>query len=74
MFGARAGPSWSSINYDGSWKLLHHAAMRFFAPLMVSAELDEGGHVHIHITSDINSAIKGEVMPNHRFTGCQMRC
>ena len=59
VFRDRAGPSWSSINYDGSWKLLHHTAKRFFAPLMVSAEVDEGGHVHVHITSDINSAVEG---------------
>jgi hypothetical protein len=65
----RAGPSWSGINYDGSWKLLHHAAARFFAPLVASAELDEGGRVHIHLTSDINSAIEGEVMPQP-IDGC----
>lgn len=25
--------SWSSLEYDGSWKLLHHEARRFYAPL-----------------------------------------
>lgn len=30
-----AGPSWSSVNVDGRWKPLNHAAKRFFAPLAV---------------------------------------
>jgi hypothetical protein len=72
--GDRAGPSWSGINYDGSWKLLHHAAARFFAPLVVSAELDEGGRVHIHVTSDINSAIESEVVPQPTDSCCLCCC
>lgn len=27
------GSSWSSVEYDGTWKLLHYAARRFFDPL-----------------------------------------
>lgn len=30
-----AGPSWSGINYDGRWKVLHYAARRFFNPINV---------------------------------------
>ena len=30
-----AGPSWSSCNKDGRWKLLHYAAKRFYKPLAV---------------------------------------
>lgn len=57
-----AGPSWSSINYDGSWKLLHHAATRFFAPIVVSAELDtDTGVADVHVTSDLPAAITGEL-------------
>ena len=33
--------SWASIDYYGRWKALHHAAKRFFAPVMISAE-EEG--------------------------------
>ena len=29
--------SWRSIDYDGSWKLLHYHAARFYAPFLVSA-------------------------------------
>ncbi len=31
--------SWSSIEFDGTWKALHYAARRFFAPVLVSARL-----------------------------------
>jgi len=29
--------SWSSLEFSGRWKVLHHAARRFFAPSLVSA-------------------------------------
>jgi beta-mannosidase len=31
--------SWSSIEFTGRWKALHYAARRFFAPLLVSAQV-----------------------------------
>jgi beta-mannosidase len=31
--------SWSSIEFTGRWKALHHAARRFFAPAFVSAHV-----------------------------------
>ncbi|MFA6960465.1 MAG: glycoside hydrolase family 2 protein [Opitutaceae bacterium] len=31
--------SWSSIEFTGAWKALHHAARRFFAPSLVSAHI-----------------------------------
>jgi beta-mannosidase len=31
--------SWSSIEFTGRWKALHHAARRFFAPALVSAHV-----------------------------------
>ena len=38
--------SWSSLEFGGSWKALHHGAKRFFAPALVSARhvgLEEPG-------------------------------
>jgi beta-mannosidase len=32
--------SWSSIDYFGRWKAAHYAARRFYAPLLLSAEID----------------------------------
>lgn len=37
-----AGPSWSSINHDGSWKPAHYMVQRAYAPLSVSAYFDKG--------------------------------
>lgn len=33
--------SWSSIDYYGRWKLLHYAAKKFFAPQLISVDLQE---------------------------------
>jgi beta-mannosidase len=35
--------SWSSLDYGGGWKLLHHMARHFFAPVIVSAVPKAGG-------------------------------
>ncbi len=39
--------SWSSLEFGGRWKPLHHAARRFFAPILVSA----------HVSGDENRGI-----------------
>jgi beta-mannosidase len=44
--------SWSSIDYHGRWKVLHHAAARFFAPMLVSIATS-GEHVEVWLTSDV---------------------
>ena len=36
------GASWSSLEYDGSWKLLHHEARRFFDPLLLALYVKDG--------------------------------
>jgi beta-mannosidase len=36
------GASWSSLEYDGSWKLLHHEAARFFEPLLLAMFIKNG--------------------------------
>jgi beta-mannosidase len=37
--------SWSSLDYGGNWKLLHHMAKEFFAPVTVVAVPKDGGIV-----------------------------
>jgi beta-mannosidase len=44
--------SWSSIDYHGRWKVLHHAAARFFAPLLASI-VPQGDRVEVWVTSDL---------------------
>ena len=47
------GPSWSSIDYAGHWKALHHAARRAYAPVMLSLVEDAAtSTVEVHVTND----------------------
>jgi beta-mannosidase len=43
--------SWSSLDYGGGWKLLHHMAKRFFAPVNVVA-IPEGGGFRLVAVND----------------------
>lgn len=62
--------SWSSLEFTGRWKALHHEARRFFAPLLVSAhvpgeeEATIGNYrrstvrfVHLHTVCDAPAAV-----------------
>ncbi|XP_076638537.1 beta-mannosidase isoform X1 [Colletes latitarsis] len=44
-------PSWSSIDYDGRWKMLHYYAKDFFAPIIVTYYVRETNFA-IYIVSD----------------------
>ena len=54
--------SWSSIDYHGRWKVLHHAAQRFYAPLLASM-VHESGKLVLWATSDLphELALRGEL-------------
>jgi len=43
--------SWSSIDYTGTWKLLHYAARRFYAPVLLSGRL-AADRLDVWITND----------------------
>jgi beta-mannosidase len=56
------GPSWSSLDYYGRWKALHHLARHFYAPLLVSGVEDlAAGSVAVHVTSDLLEESTGEL-------------
>eukprot|EP01125_Pyxidicula_operculata_P013361 TRINITY_DN442_c0_g2_i1.p1 TRINITY_DN442_c0_g2~~TRINITY_DN442_c0_g2_i1.p1 ORF type:complete len:891 (+),score=137.38 TRINITY_DN442_c0_g2_i1:120-2792(+) len=66
------GPSWSSIEHSGRWKVLHYFVKQSFSPLMVSFEYDDQQQVNqqsldkcdmkkpikLWITSDIKDKVK----------------
>ena len=52
--------SWSSIDYFGRWKALHYATRRFYAPVLLSAEVDADG-VSLAVTNDRATPWRGEV-------------
>ncbi len=51
--------SWSSIDFGGRWKALHHEARRFFAPLLLSAHVP--GTESVHINSNTHTSTVREV-------------
>jgi len=44
--------SWSSLNYGGSWKVLHHMAKRFYAPVLMVALPGPGHHTTLRAIND----------------------
>ncbi|MHC4247971.1 MAG: beta-mannosidase [Planctomycetota bacterium] len=55
------GPSWSSVEYGGRWKLLNYFAKEFFAPMLVSAAEEEKGTLSVWVTSDLTREIEGRL-------------
>lgn len=66
--------SWSSLEFTGKWKALHHVARRFYAPAIVSAHVpgDEDtiignyrittvDEVHLHTVYDAPKPARGEL-------------
>ncbi len=43
--------SWASLNHQGDWKLLHHMAQRFFAPVLVTA-VPQGDVITLRAVND----------------------
>ena len=51
--------SWSSLDFGGRWKALHHESRRFFAPLLLSAHVP--GAESVHTSSNTRSSTVREV-------------
>lgn len=63
------GASWSSLEYDGSWKLLHHEAKRFFDSLIAAAFVRDGS-VQVYAVNDGAEALEAEArLTLRRFDG-----
>lgn len=45
-------PSWSSIEHNGNFKVLHYWAKEFFAPIHIVANLDSLQKVNIFVIRD----------------------
>ncbi|EFW90052.1 glycoside hydrolase family 2 sugar binding protein [Haladaptatus paucihalophilus DX253] len=52
--------SWSSVEYGGEWKALHHIARRFYEPTLVSMVEDEED-LELWVTNDGGEPISGTV-------------
>ncbi|XP_049877970.1 beta-mannosidase [Pectinophora gossypiella] len=45
-------PSWSSMDYQRRWKVLHYFAVNFFAPVLVSPCLLPSGDIDVYLIND----------------------
>ena len=52
--------SWASIDYYGRWKALQYATRRFYAPVLLTAEVEED-RVSVAVTNDLATPWRGEV-------------
>jgi beta-mannosidase len=52
--------SWSSIDYFGRWKALQYATRRFYAPLLLSVQI-EGDVATLSMTNDLPTTWRGDV-------------
>jgi beta-mannosidase len=52
--------SWSSIDYFGRWKALHYATRRFYAPILLSVQVQDD-QATVSLTNDLPRAWQGEV-------------
>ena len=65
--------SWSSIDYSGTWKLLHYAAKRFYAPVLLSGTLKDG-RLEVWITNDLTTEVRrNAAMSVSDFAGRKIR-
>ena len=53
--------SWSSLEYGGKWKVLHYAAQRFYAPLLVSAVETKAGDIEVWGNNDRLEPVSGKL-------------
>jgi len=58
--------SWSSIDFFGNWKLLHHIVKEKFAPVIVAIEELKNGAVNIYVVNDLLDDVKGEIKVTHK--------
>ncbi|KAF5274796.1 hypothetical protein FQR65_LT00379 [Abscondita terminalis] len=46
-------PSWSSIDFKGNWKMLHYYAKDFFAPVIVTTDVNVLNDMDVYVVSDL---------------------
>ena len=52
------GPSWSSIEYSGKWKLLHYAIKKFYEPIYLSLFIKDK-KIHAFVCNDTIRSLEG---------------
>jgi len=53
-------PTWSSIEYDGRWKVLHYAAKHAYEPVIIAPYFNYStGDLSVWVTSDLWESVSG---------------
>ncbi|XP_015433286.1 PREDICTED: beta-mannosidase [Dufourea novaeangliae] len=60
-------PSWSSIDFNGQWKMLHYYAVDFFAPVIVTYYI-QGTDLSIYVVSDKLDTITNTTLEVNLYT------
>ncbi len=53
--------SWSSIDYCGRWKGLHHFAKRFHAPVLLSVDERDAAHPRFNLSNETLQDVSGTI-------------
>ncbi|KAJ3273054.1 hypothetical protein HDV01_004831 [Terramyces sp. JEL0728] len=53
-------PTWSSIEYNGTWKILHYYAQSFFSPILISSECSNGIYNFV-LLNDSGESLAGKL-------------
>lgn len=51
--------SWSSIDYFGRWKALHYYAKRFYAPVLLSADISDSDKIVFNVSNERMKPVQG---------------
>jgi beta-mannosidase len=67
-------PTWSSVEYDGRWKILHYAAKDAYEPVIIAPYYNTTtGNLSVWVTSDLWDAIEGTATFEwYDWTGLQL--
>lgn len=62
--------SWSSLEYGGAWKQLHHHARRFYAPVIVTVAQTNSDEIELWVINDHAAPVDATVqVETHGFDG-----
>jgi len=53
--------SWSGMDYFGRWKALMFYTRRFYAPLLISPHVDDGGNLNVTVVNDSPDAKQAQM-------------
>uniref|UniRef100_A0A671SAU7 Beta-mannosidase n=1 Tax=Sinocyclocheilus anshuiensis TaxID=1608454 RepID=A0A671SAU7_9TELE len=67
------GPSWSSVEFGGKWKMLHYWATDFYAPIL-SAGVEDKGDLLIYGVSDSHSEKHNVKVKLHSWSSFNAVC